>query len=236
MKKKINIVIILAVVFGLAATYGTYLYLEQMKKTYKSSSKFVTVAIAKEKIPGRQKVTEQMVEFKDIPSNYVNPDAITDKKQVINQVANSDVFPGEQILRSNIISSNDPSGEVAMMIEPGRRAATLAVDPVAGVSGVLKAGDRIDAVVVVDLPDQNKTTIASTFIQNIRILSVSHGLGNDGNNGTPSSQLITLSLSPAEAQQLALATAKGNVRLLLRTPGDQTVTAVPSSQINHLAR
>lgn len=236
MKKRINIILVLAVVFGLVAAWGTYQYLEHMKKTYKSSAKFVTVAVAREKIPARQAITEQMVEFKDLPSNYVNPDAITEKGRVINQVSSSDIFPGEQILKSKILLPNDPSGGLALMVEPGRRAATIAVDSVAGVAGLLKPGDRIDALVLLDGVPGQPPTIASTFIHNIKILAINSNGGANQGDKTSGSQLITMSVNPAEAQQLALASAKGNIRLLLRTPSDQGVTVIPASNITQLVR
>ncbi len=236
MKNRINIILILAIIFGAMAAWGTYQYLEHIKKTYKASGKFITVAVAREKIPARTGITEQLVEFKEMPSNYVNADAITEKNDVINHLSKGDIYPGEQILKNKIIAPDDPSGGVAMMIEPGRRAATIEVDPVAGVAGILKPGDRIDAVVVMDVPGQTKTTVASTFIQNIRVLAVTGTAGTGKDTGQPISQLITMSLNPMEAQQLALASARGNLRLLLRMPGDQNITPISSSQINNLVR
>lgn len=236
MKKRINIILVLAIIFGLAAAWGTFQYLEHMKNTYKSSAKFVTVAVAREKIPARQAITEQMIEFKDLPANYVNPDAITDKAQVVNQLSKSEIYPGEQVLKSNIILPNDPSGGLAMMVEPGRRAATIAVDSVAGVAGLLKPGDRIDALVMLDGVQGQPATIASTFIQNIRILAINNIGGTSEGNKPSGSQLITLSVNPTEAQQLALASSKGSIRLLLRTPSDQGVTVIPASNLNHLVR
>jgi pilus assembly protein CpaB len=236
MKNRFNIILVLAIIFGIMAAWGTYQYLEHLKKTYKASGKFITVAVAREKIPARTAITEQLVEFSEIPSNYINADAITEKDEVINRLSKGDIYPGEQILKSKIIAQGDPSGGVAMMIEPGRRAAAIEVDPVAGVAGVLKPGDRVDALVVVDVPGQTKTTVASTYIQNIRVLSVNRTVGSGKDTGQPSNQLITMSLNPLEAQQLALASSRGTMRLILRTPGDQSVTAISSSQINNLVR
>lgn len=236
MKNRVNVMLVLAIIFGLTATWGIYQYLEHMKNMYKSSGKFVAVAVAREKIPARTKITDQMVEFKEMPSNFVAQNAVTEKSEMINRVSKGDIFPGEQILKSELIAPHDPSGGVAMMVEPGRRAVTIAVDPVAGVAGALKPDDRIDAVVVVDLSGQDKAAVASTFLQNIRILAVSNAVGGNNKSAQPTTQLVTLSLSPPEAQQLALASTRGSVRLILRTPGDQSITAVPSSQINNLIR
>jgi len=100
MRGRINIILIVAVVFGLVAAWGTFQYLKQMEKTYKSSGKFVAVAIAKSRIPARSVINDQMVEFTEIPSNYVNPASLGNPGDIVGKVSRTDIYPGEQIIRN----------------------------------------------------------------------------------------------------------------------------------------
>jgi pilus assembly protein CpaB len=233
MRGKINLILIVAVVFGLAAAWGTYRYLKHMENTYKASGQFVPVAVAKVAIPARQVINGQMVEFKDIPSNYVNPGALGKPQEVIGKVARSDIYPGEQIIRNKIANPNDPGEGLAMIIEPGRRAVTVAINDVTGVAGLLRPGDRVDVLGTVDV---NKETLTSLLVQNIKVLAVNKSLGAPVENKQFQSGTLTLSVNPHEAQTLTLASERGSIRVLLRTPADEAWVDIPSTNIQQLAR
>ncbi|MCL4440413.1 MAG: Flp pilus assembly protein CpaB [Firmicutes bacterium] len=234
MKGKVNIILIVAVIFGLLAAWGTYQYLKYLEKTYKSSGNFVNVAIAKVKIPAREVINEQMVEFTEMPSNYVNPTALGSPGEVLGKITKSEIYPGEQIIKNKIASTNDPGEGLAMMVEPGRRAMTVAVNDVTGIAGMLRPGDKVDVLGTVVV---GKDTITSTIVQNIKILAVNRATANSSNdNKQPQTGTLTLSLSPYEAQHVTLASEKGTIRVLLRTPADTEKVNVPSTNINHLVR
>ncbi|MFZ5646642.1 MAG: Flp pilus assembly protein CpaB [Bacillota bacterium] len=234
MKGRINIILVVAVLFGLVAAWGTYQYLKHIEKTYKSSGDFVKVAVAKVKIPARQVINDQMVEFTEMPSNYVNPAVLGNPGDVLGKIAKSDIYPGEQIIKNKIAGANDPGEGLAMMVEPGRRAMTVAVNDVTGVAGMLRPGDMVDVLGTVVV---GKDTLTSLIVQNIKILAVNRVTNNSSSdNKQPQTGTLTLSLTPTEAQQVTLASEKGTIRVLLRTPADTERVNVPSSNINHLVR
>ncbi len=234
MRGRINIILIVAVVFGLVAAWGTFQYLKQMEKTYKSSGKFVAVAIAKSRIPARSVINDQMVEFTEIPSNYVNPASLGNPGDIVGKVSRTDIYPGEQIIRNKISNPNDPGEGLAMLVEPGRRAMTVAVNDVSGVAGMLKPGDKIDVLGTVVV---GKETLTSLIVQDIKILAVNRTTGNStADNKQPQTGTLTLSLNPWEAQHVTLASEKGSIRVLLRTPTDEAKVQVPSTNITHLTR
>lgn len=234
MKGRLNIILLVAVVFGLVAAWGTYQYLKHLENTYKSSGKFVPVAVAKVKIPARQIINDQMVEFTEMPDNYVNRAAVGNAGEVVGKIARADIYPGEQIIKNKIAGANDPAEGLAMLVEPGRRAMTVAVNDVTGVAGMLRPGDHVDVLGTVAV---GKDTITSMLVQNIKILAVNKATGDSAaDSKQPQTGTITLSLAPAEAQQLTLAAEKGSIRVMLRTPADEARVNVPSTKIEHLVR
>lgn len=234
MKGKINIILVVAIIFGLVASWGTYQYLKQMEKTYKASGKFVPVAVAKVRIPARQVINDQMVTFTEMPSNYVNPAALGSPGDVLGKISKSDIYPGEQIIKNKITNPNDPGEGLAMLVEPGRRAMTVAVNDVTGVAGMLRPGDMVDVLGTVVV---GKETLTSMIVQNIKILAVNRTTtSSSSDNKQPQTGTLTLSLNPSEAQQVTLASEKGTIRVLLRTPADEAKVNVPSTNINHLVR
>ena len=236
MKSKL-LLLILAVVFGLAAVYATYQYIQHIQKTYQASGKYVSVAVAKTMIPARQVITEQMIQFTEIPANYVNPAVLGKPIDIMGKIARDDIHPGEQILKSKVVNPGDPSEGLAMLVEPGRRAIAVAVNDVIGVAGLLKPGDHVDILGTVVV---GKDTVTSTLVQNIKILAVNKSLDSQVNKQLDAKQsqtaTITLSVNPNEAQHITLATEKGSIRLVLRTPADAEKPAVPSTNMNHLVR
>lgn len=234
MRGRINIILIVAVVFGLVASWGTYQYLKHMENTYKSSGNFVPVAVAKLRIPARSIINEQMVDFTEMPSNYVNPAALGKPGDVIGKISKTDIYPGEQIIRNKVANSNDPGEGLAALVEPGRRAMTVAVNDVTGVAGMLKPGDKVDLLGTVVV---GKDTLTSLIVQDIKILAVNRTTGNSSaDNKQPQTGTLTLSLNPWEAQHVTLASEKGSIRVLLRTPTDEAKVQIPSTNINHLVR
>lgn len=232
MKNRI-IILVLAIALGLAATYGTYRYIQHMERTYKASGNYVPVAVAKVMIPARQVITEQMITFTEIPSNYVNPAVLGKPGDIVGKITRSDIYPGEQILKSKVANPGDPGEGLAMLVEPGRRAITVAVNDVTGVAGLLKPGDHVDVLGTVTV---GKETITSTLVQNVRVLAVNKSLGNQLDAKQPQTGTITLSVNPYEAQHITLAAEQGSIRLMLRTPSDGIQVAVPSTYVNQLVR
>ncbi|MCL6477974.1 MAG: Flp pilus assembly protein CpaB [Peptococcaceae bacterium] len=234
MKRRINLVLMVAVLFGLVAAYGTYQYLKHMENMYKSSENFVKVAVAKVRIPARQVIGEQMVEIKEMPANYIGPSVIGRKEEVVGKIARSEIYPGEQIIKNKVASPQDPGEGLAMLVEPGRRAMTVAVNDVSGVAGLLKPGDHVDILATVSV--NKDTPITSLIVQNVRVLAVNKAMAAEADAKQPQNGTLTLSVDPVEAQQLTLATEKGSIRALLRTPTDSARLSVPSTNMNHLVR
>ncbi|MFZ5631238.1 MAG: Flp pilus assembly protein CpaB [Bacillota bacterium] len=234
MKRRINLILIVAILFGLAAAYGTYQYLKYMEKTYKSSENFAKVAVAKVRIPARQVIGEQMVEIKEIPANYAGPSVIGKKEEVVGKVARGEIYPGEQIIKDKVAAPQDPGEGLAMIVEPGRRAITVAVNDVTGVAGLLKPGDHVDILGTVSV--NKDTAITSLIVQNIKVLAVNKAMAAGADAKQPQTGTLTLSVDPVEAQQLTLATERGSIRVLLRTPSDGARVNVPSTNMNHLVR
>lgn len=233
MKGKISFVLIFAIVFGLAAAWGAYQYFKKIENTYKASDNYVPVAVAKVIIPARQVINDQMVEFTEMPANYASPGVLGKPDEVIGKMTRSDIFPGEQIIKNKITSSSDPGEGLAMIVEPGRRAVTVPVNDVTGVAGLLKPGDHVDLLGTLTV---NNQVITSTIIQNIKILAVNKSTNASDGEKQALAGLLTLSVDPFEAQHLTLTLEKGSIRVLLRTPADDTMVPIPSTNINHLAR
>ena len=241
---KNRIILILAVVVGLAAAGGIYLFLQNLQKTYQVKGDFVKVVVARQRIPAKSQVTAQMIELKDIPANFVNERAAVDSKEVVGKIAKSDIFPGEQVLREKLAKDKESSDGLSFLIPPGRRAVTVAVNEVSGLAGLVKPGDRVDVLGTFDLQGavgQEKSSITSLLIQNADVLSIDQITNPASSNSQDSKKAspahtITLSVTPEQAQPLVLCSEKGSIRLVLRSATDNDVVNLPSTRMSQLVR
>ena len=128
------------------------------------------------------------------------------------------------------------------------RAMTISVDNISSLLGMIKPGDYVDVIGVIPLPVEVEGKQAAEpatvpLFQNVLILSVGTELGaasekestsrRKASEFTPkesAAPLITLSLSPEEANILAFVKEQGKIQLILRSPGDaQTRPVQPTS-------
>lgn len=230
---KNKLILFLAIVFALVAAFGTYRYLENVKETYRRSGNYARVAVAATQIPAKTPVTEQMLKFIEMPAEYILPGSVVDAKDALGKLARSDIYPGEQILQSKLIGKDDPAGGLSAKIEPGLRAVTIAVDQVSALAGLVSPGDMVDVTVTLDT---GSNPVTSTILYKVPVLAINKTTtpGNDKDKSGP--ETATLMVSPSQAQQLILASETGSVRMILRSPLDDSAAGLPSSRQQELIR
>ena len=232
---KNKLVLLLALVFGLTAACGLYGYLLNLKEAYRDSGDFTRIATAKQRIPAKTLLNEQMLTFVDLPAKYVLPGVTVDTKDVVGKLARYDIYPGEQILSTKLIEKNDPVGGLAAKVEKGKRAVTVPVNNVASLHGLLGPGDHVDVVATFDTSGTPSFVAASTIVQNVPVLAVNRI--TESNLGVKEEPLtVTVMVLPDQAQQIALTVQQGSIQLILRSPTDNDLLPLPMSKLGHLMR
>lgn len=231
---KNKLILILAVIVGLVAAGGIYMFLDNMKNTYVVNGDFVKVTVARQRIPAKTQITAQMIELKDVPAKYINERAAVDSKEVIGKIAKSEILPGEQVLLDKLAKDKEASDGLSYLLQPGKRAVTVAVNEVSGIAGLVRPGDRVDVLGTLDVQGPLTTLV----VQNVDVLSIDQsttaaGNSQDGKKAAPA-HTITLSVTTEQAQPLVLCSEKGSIRLILRSATDQEIIALPSFRITQL--
>jgi pilus assembly protein CpaB len=221
----------------------------------------ITVLVAREDIKEMETLVESMVEPKVVPTNFVEPSAIRFNKKVkedeadfqeevkklIGNVALVSIKKGEQLAWNKITEASIKTG-LAPQVAPGKRAMSVLVDEISSVSKLLKPGDRVDLISVIDVGSSaggRENKIAKTLLQDVVILAVGRNVTNnlarkvdfDPQNGkTRVKSLvdfdgyssITIEVDPNQAQLLAAIMAGNGNRLMftLRNNDDVDRTAL----------
>ena len=226
---------------------------EEAKKKFGTE---VLVLKAKRDIKEQETITETSMELVAMPKNYLEPSAVsfdkkeedkdTDKrrKELTGSVALVPIKKGEQITYNKITEPSIRTG-LASQIAPGKRAVAIPIDAKTGVSKLIKPGDRVDLIAVLDLGGVKENKISKTFLQDVVILSTGKNVTNhvarivevDPFGGKEKVRpltedtnftTVTLEVDPIQAQLLSLVMSNSDnaISLALRNNDDSERPAV----------
>jgi pilus assembly protein CpaB len=224
----------IAIVCGLIAAVLSYQYLHAVKNRYRPDD-LVKVVKALKDIPKDTMITDDKVTVIEIPSKYSHPDALQSREAVIGKTAFVDINAGEEILSRKIVGDANRKDRLAYNVPQGMRAVSIPVDDVSGVGNYIKPGDKVDVMATVDIDTGGGgNTYTVLTLQNIEVLAVGSFKDMSGKKTDNSKPILILAVSVAQASPLVLASERGNLRLLLRPPVDQSTTYLAPLQLQNL--
>ena len=218
---------------------------DRAQKRYGAS---VQVVKAKVDIKETQTITEDMLTLEELPKTFLEPASVFFEKKeqddetkkslrsLVGSVAIVPIKKGEQIAYNKITEPGIRTG-LAPQVAPGRRAISITVNNQSSVSKLIKPGDRVDLIAVLDLGGGKENKISKTMLQDVVVLSVGQNVTNniprklemDGTKSNYKSltedtsfDTVTLEVEPDQAQIVALVAGSGEnaITLVLRNNDD----------------
>ncbi|SET59766.1 pilus assembly protein CpaB [Natronincola peptidivorans] len=224
-----KVIFVAAILLGLVTSMMIYGYLNKAKETM-NTTEYIEIVIAVEDINANTVVSANMVELKEIPAAYKHPNAVTDVKEVTGKIALIPITRGESILSNQVISSGEHKQGLAYKIPQGKRALSIAVNEVSGVSGLLKVGDRVDIITTINAGEDPPITYTLVVLQDIEILAVGRNI-NQHSNENPEAKTVTVAVSLEDSLPLKHANQRGAISLMLRSPIDDSKTEPEAFQV-----
>ncbi len=163
------------------------------------------------------RVEQRDIKIIKIPNADMPPGAPRRKADVIGRGVIIPISKGEFILPNRLAGENAGAG-LPSLIPPGMRAVSVRVTDVVSVAGFVTPGTRVD-VLLTGAPsgsDQQTTTV----LQNVEVLASGHTLERTSTGEAQNTSVITLLVTPDDAQRLTLASTEGHIQLALRNPLD----------------
>jgi len=200
----------------------------------KAGPETVRVLVAKKDLPVQtpldEKDMDNLLQWADMPKNFVPPDAVTEIDQVKGKSLTRTLKTGNPVTITDI-------GKLTTLIIPdGFKAFTMKCSPVDGVAGFAKPGAKVD-VMYVEKTGTGKTRSA-IILHDMLVLALNMVNTLDEKTGTAIPQLesVTLAVSDTQAKLVALADEKGKLKLVLRgsNRGDSANQAKNSDEIEWL--
>lgn len=233
---------LMALIIASGATFLVWSYVDDADK--KAQARFggqVIVMKAKRDINEAELIDDSMIEKVTIPETFKEPSAIyfdpkmseeeqqKSLKGLEGTVATVPIKKGEQITRNKMSEMGARTG-LSPQVSPGRRAVAIQVNEQTSVSKLIKPGDRVDLIAVLDKGGgDKKNKVAKTLFQDVVVLSVGKNVTNNiaavqerlgsktvvrSLNEDLNYSTITVELEPLQAQTLALVIAQGDNSLM----------------------
>jgi len=184
------------------------------------------VAVALVDIPMGARITPEMLNLIEWPSNAMPPGAITDIKQLDNRVSRTAIEHGEPIMESKLAPAGTTGG-LSAVVAQGKRAMTVRVNDVVGVAGFALPGNFVDILVNTQEEARGdfgndrarEQAISKIVLERILVLAVAQESNRDDTKPKVVNA-VTLELTPDQVEKLDLARSVGTLSLVLRNQID----------------
>jgi pilus assembly protein CpaB len=211
----------LLMIGGLALALGAFvsvLVYKNLQLKGTGSEAGIDVVVAANDIQVGSKVEEHDVRLAKLPVIDIPQGAYTKRSQVLGRGVVVPITRGEFVLPTKLAPENAGSG-LPSLIPPGMRAVSVRVNEVVSVAGFVTPGTRVD-VLLTGTPGGSGESQTITVLQNVAVIAAGHTLERTATGEPQNTPVITLLVSPDDAQRLTLASSEGRIQLILRNPLD----------------
>lgn len=215
-KRRKWIALVLALVSGGAAGYLAMNYMRQpLTPATATASQESRVVVAARDLALGSVLTSADVKLVAWPAEAVPPGYATRVEDVVGRGVIQTVSANEPLLASKL-ADKEAGGGLSITIPEGMRAVSVKVDEVIGVAGFVLPGTRVDVLVTLNATSEREEISTRVILQNVQALAAGQTIQRDVNGEPQTVTVITLLVTPEQAEQLTLASTEGRIQLALR--------------------
>jgi pilus assembly protein CpaB len=183
-----------------------------------SSEPMIDVIVAADDLQVGTKIDEHDIKIIKVPFSALPAGAPRRRSDVIGHGVIIPMTKGEFVLSTKLAGDNAGAG-LPSLITNGMRAISVRVNEVVSVAGFVTPGTRVD-VLLTGTPTGTNESQTTTVLQNVLVLASGHTLERTSTGEAQNTAVITLLVTPEDAEKLALASTEGKIQLALRNPLD----------------
>lgn len=232
MRSKSVVLILLALGCGLVASIGISQMMDHGPPP-QPSGETEPIFVALTDLNANDLLTAQVIKLEEWPKGKIPNGAVTKLEQLEGKRCKQKLYAGEPILAGKIRGSEEdvlPSDGIPQ----GFRVVSVKTDSVSG-TGLIVPGDRVDVLVFLNKNPNTGVheTSARTILQDIKVYAVDATyVGKQDSDGTLiSGKTVSLLVTPPQAEKVTLATEMGSIRLIIRSPADNSETNTEGASV-----
>ncbi len=223
---------------GLAAMLASVMVYSALKRreaeVQNAMARNVQVVVAAYDLPLGTKIDLGEVKMTRWSADSMPDGAYTDPKQVIGSYVKNSLVANEPVVQSKLFTGDKTAGVMPLLIPFGMRAVSVPVDEVSDVAGFVLPHTRVDVLVATTSGEGGKD-FSKVVLQNVEVLAVAQEVEEKKDEPTIV-KVVTLLVTPQEAERLALASHAGSLRLAMRNYNDNKIVLTSGTDVAQMLR
>lgn len=236
-RKRLWIVLTLALLTGGLAGWLALDYMRSTTRTAATPEQASEgeVVVAARDLPAGAIIGPEDVKTLEWPGEAISPAYARSEDQVVGRGVIQPVSADEPILQ-NKLAGEGTGGGLPVVIPEGMRAVSVKVDEVIAVAGFVLPSTFVDVIVTMDPASGQGQATSKVVLQNVEVVAAGQTMERDASGAPQNVPVITLLVTPEEAEKLALASAEGRIQLALRNTMDREEVETSGIEANNLVR
>lgn len=218
---------------GLTAGYLALVYVSAEPAPLEAAAPSRTIVVAARDLPAGAVLRREDVETMEWPGSAVPEGFAGQAGDVVGRGLITEVRKNEPLLGWKL-AEKEAGGGLPITIPEGMRAVSVEVDEVIGVAGFVLPGTRVDVLATVMPGNDRRQTTTRIILQNVRAVAADQKYQQDINGEPQYVTVVTLLVSPDDAESLTLAATEGRIQLALRNTLDAEEVDTRGRQITTL--
>lgn len=214
--------LMLSVGCGLITMFAFKNYVSQTTQTLPTATvRTQPVVVAAFDLKAGVEIKSSQLQVMEWPADFLPKGTFAGLELVDKRIPRHTITAGEPILIHTLLPPGSEAG-LGAMIQDSHRAMSVRVDDVVGVAGFVKPGSRVDVLVTLKLirDGSHPTSYSRTILQNVRVLAIDQSMEAVPGSKPELVSVVTLQVSPKEAQILSYGSVNGRLSLAMRNPID----------------
>jgi len=229
--RRLFIVMALALLSGLAAAWLALNYLRQPENPIRTVEPTATeVVVAARDLSLGTVLTAEDVKLASWPGGLLPEGYSASVEEVLGRGVITNVVLNEPLISSKI-AVKEAGGGLPIVIPEGYRGVSVRVDDVISIAGFVVPGTRVDVMVTLD---QGENPVTKVILQNISVLTSGQVIEQTVNGEPILVTVITMLVTPEQAEELVLAATRGRIQLALRNTLDVDSITTEGARLNGL--
>ena len=227
-RSRIFLVLALAVTAGGGLAYATYSFMQRAAGSEPAAATPTEpVVVAAADLALGAEIGTDDVRVVRFPKGQAPEGVFATAADVAGRSLITPIVRNEPILPAKLAPKEAGVG-LPPAIPPGMRAVSVRVNDVISVAGYVVPGAHVDVLTTASPTQQALDTTTKLIVANVPVLTAGTRLEQNQKDGKPVQvTVVTLLVSPEQAERLALGSTEGKVQLALRNPQDKGTPDTP---------